>query len=162
MDKEDKNNKKETIKKPAKKPEYYNAVGRRKTATARVRLYPVVSREITIGDKTIGKDQILVNGRPIQSYFPGTISEKMYKKPFEVTNTMGRFAVSVKVEGSGLNGQLEAVVHGISRALVIIDSEKYKPLLKKQGFIIRDPRMKERRKAGLAGKARAGKQSPKR
>lgn len=149
-------------KKITKKPEYYSAVGRRKTASARVRLYPVVSREITIGDKTVGKDQILVNGRMIESYFPGKVSEKIYRKPFEVTSTKGRFAVSVIVSGSGPNGQLDAVVHGITRALISIDSDTYKPLLKKYGLVTRDPRMKERRKAGLAGKARAGKQSPKR
>ncbi len=162
MAKEVTKTKKETSKKPSKKPEFYQAVGRRKTANARVRLYPVVSREISVGDKIIKKDEILVNGRSINQYFPGEISKKIYNKPFEVTNTSGRFAVSVLVEGSGLQGQLDAVVHGISRALVVIDKDTYKPLLKKQGLITRDPRMRERRKAGLAGKARAGKQSPKR
>lgn len=151
-----------SVKKTTKKPEFYSAVGRRKTASARVKLYPVVSREITIGDKTVGKDQILINGRMIESYFPGKVSEKIYRKPFEVTNTRGRFAVSARVSGSGPNGQLDAVVHGITRALISIDSDTYKPLLKKHGLVTRDPRMKERRKAGLAGKARAGKQSPKR
>ena len=86
----------------------------------------------------------------------------MYLEPFRTTNTMGRFATSIKVVGGGLSGQLGAVIHGISRALEKVDKEKFRPILKKRGFMKRDPRAKERRKAGRAGKARARKQSPKR
>ncbi len=145
-----------------KSAEFYQAIGRRKTATARVRLYPVVKDKITTDNLILGKGEIIVNGKPIKDYFKGEIYEKKYLNPFKITDTLNRFALSVKVVGSGLNGQLEAVIHGISRVLIKIDKEKYRSILKKAGFLTRDPRMKERRKAGLAGKARAGKQSPKR
>ncbi|MBI3955888.1 30S ribosomal protein S9 [Candidatus Gottesmanbacteria bacterium] len=133
---------------------YYEAVGRRREATARVRLY--------VGETEIAKGAILVNGRPVERYFPGEVYKKMYLEPFRTTNTMNRFAVSIKVSGGGLSGQLGAVIHGISWALEKVDKEKFRPILKKRGFMTRDPRAKERRKAGRAGKARARKQSPKR
>ncbi|MEK7119097.1 MAG: 30S ribosomal protein S9, partial [Patescibacteria group bacterium] len=88
--------------------------------------------------------------------------KKMYLEPFRTTNTVGRFAVSVQAAGGGLSGQLGAVIHGISRALEKVDKEKFRPILKKRGFMTRDPRAKQRRKAGYAGKSRARKQSPKR
>jgi len=83
-------------------------------------------------------------------------------EPFRTTNTMNRFAISIKTKGGGLSGQLGAVVLGLSRALEKVDKERYRPILKKRGFLTRDPRAKQRRKAGYAGKARARKQSPKR
>jgi len=86
----------------------------------------------------------------------------MYLEPFRTTNTLGRFVVSVRAEGGGLAGQLGATIHGISRALEKVDKEKFRPILKKRGFMKRDPRAKQRRKAGFAGKSRARKQSPKR
>lgn len=150
------------IKVKQKSPEYYQAVGRRKSATARVRVYPVTKDKIMVGDNSLSKDQMIVNDKPIQKYFPGQVFEKMYMNPFKITENLGRFAVTVKVDGSGLSSQLNAVTHGISRALLLVNKEQFKPILKKAGYIIRDPREKERRKAGLAGKARAGKQSPKR
>lgn len=145
-----------------KLPQFYQAVGRRKTATARVRLYPVTGKEVNLGNLSLSKNQIVVNNRTIQEYFPGKVLEKLYFGPFMVTNTMDRFAATVKVLGSGLYSQLGAITHGISRALLEVDNEHFKPLLRKEGYLTRDPREKERRKAGLAGKARAGKQSPKR
>ncbi len=138
---------------------YYEAVGRRKESTARIRLH-VGSVSMNNGEVT--KGAIRINGRPVENYFPGEVSKKMYLEPFRTTNTIGRFAVTIKVEGGGLAGQLGAVVHGLSRALVKVDPEKFRPILKKRGFLTRDPRAKERRKAGFAGKARARKQSPKR
>ena len=99
---------------------------------------------------------------PCRKLFPGEVFKKMYQEPFRTTNTMSRFAVSIKVKGGGLSGQLGAVIHGISRALEKVDKEKFRPILKKRGFMMRDPRAKQRRKAGFAGKARARKQSPKR
>lgn len=149
-------------KKSQKLPAFYQAIGRRKTATARVRLYPVIKTKIAVGDLTLVPDQFIVNNRPINEYFSQKLMEKKYLQPLKVTNNLGRFAATIKVEGSGINGQLEAVMHGISRALLEVDNATYKPLLRKEGLLTRDPRMKERRKAGLAGKARAGKQSPKR
>ncbi len=141
---------------------YYEAVGRRREATARVRLYVVKDGNVKVGETEIAKGAIVVNGRPVEQYFPGEVSKKMYFEPFRTTNTMNRFAVSVKVTGGGLSGQLGALMLGVSRALEKVDKEKFRPILKKRGFMTRDPRAKQRRKAGLAGKARARKQSPKR
>lgn len=142
----------EVTEKPKKeeKISFYQAIGRRKEATARVRLY--------VG----GNGEIIVNDLPVEKYFPGEVAKIAYLRPFQLTETLGRFKVTVKVEGSGKSGQLGAVIHGIARALEKIDKEKYRPILKKAGLLTRDPRAKERRKAGFAGKARAKKQSPKR
>lgn len=141
---------------------YYEAVGRRKNASARVRLYVVGEGTVTIGGVALSKGDMTVNGRPAEKYFPGEVSKKMYQEPFRTTNTLGRFAVSITTIGGGLAGQLGATIHGLSRALEKTDKEKFRPILKKRGFMTRDPRKKERRKAGFAGKARARKQSPKR
>jgi small subunit ribosomal protein S9 len=143
------------------KPVYYEAVGRRKVSTARVRLY-VVREAVVLNGTEIKKGDMVVNGRNAENYFPGEIYKKLYLEPFRTTNTLNRFAVSIKAQGGGLAGQLGAVVLGISRALEKIDKEKYRPILKKRGFMTRDPRAKQRRKAGFAGKSRAKKQSPKR
>lgn len=125
------------------------AVGRRKSAVARVRLFE-------------GKGQLVVNGVPISEYFKGPIFQKFYQKPFEVSKTLGQYAGTVKVQGGGVASQVDAVVHGIARALEKIDKVKMRPLLKSAKLLTRDPRVKERRKFGLAHKARAKKQSPKR
>ena len=144
------------------KVSYYEALGRRKVSTARVRLYVVTDSPVTVGGSALEKGAFIVNGRPAEKYFPGEVFKKMYLEPFRTTNTLSRFAVSVKTEGGGLAGQLGAVIHGISRALEKVDKEKFRPILKKRGFMKRDPRAKQRRKAGFAGKSRARKQSPKR
>lgn len=138
---------KQTTKK--KKPDFIHAVGRRRTASARVRLYTK-------------KGPVLVNDRPIQEYFPLEAYRKVYEEPFQVTDTQDRFSATVKVVGSGTVGQLGAVTHGLARALSIADPKEFRPRLKKLGLLTRDPRMKERRKPGLAQAARARKQSPKR
>lgn len=141
----------EEVKKPT--VSYYEGVGRRKEATVRVRL------NVTDGE---AKGTMTVNGLPIEKYFPGEVAKKIYLEPFRTTNTLNRFAVTITTAGGGLNGQLSAVVHGTSRALSKVDPEKFRSILKKRGFLTRDPRAKQRRKAGFAGKARARKQSPKR
>ena len=141
---------------------YYEAVGRRKNATARVRLYVVKDASIMIKGVTVQKGEMIVNGRTAESYFPGEVFKKMYQEAFRTTNTLNRFAISVTTSGGGLAGQLGAAIHGISRALTKVDLEKFRPILKKRGFLTRDPRAKERRKAGYAHAARARKQSPKR
>lgn len=123
-------------------------VGRRKEAIARVRL-------------GLGNGQITVNGKPIVEYFRGPVLQKIYTKPLEVTKSLGKYTISVKVEGGGFSSQLKAVIHGISRAIVKAEPAQ-RIFLKKEGFLTRDPRAKERRKYGLAQKARAKKQSPKR
>lgn len=144
--------KKKTIK---TKKDYTYAVGRRKTATARVRLYA----SPTVKDT---KSQLMVNGVPAEEYFPGDTSKALYRMPFTLTKTLQSHSASAKVAGSGKSSQLDAVVHGISRALSSLDKEAYRPTLKSAGLLTRDPRAKERRKAGTGGKARRQKQSPKR
>ena len=141
---------------------FYQAVGRRKEATARVKLYVVNEEEITISEKKYKKGEIFVNNRSVEDYFPGEVYKKIYTEPFRTTNTMGRFVVTSLIEGGGSMGQLGAFLLGISRALEKVEKEKFRPILKKRGFLMRDPRKKERRKAGFAQKARAKKQSPKR
>ena len=148
--------------KEVKKEEHYYAVGRRRESSARVRLYPVTSQKIKSGEKEINNGDIVVNSRPVSKYFSGILYEKLYMEPFRTTNTVGRFTTTAVITGGGTMGQLNALIHGISRALCKVDDEKFRPLLRKKGFISRDPRAKERRKAGLAQKARAKKQSPKR
>lgn len=135
--------------KRGRKKAYVYATGRRKTATARVRLFK-------------GKGGLVVNEQPIDKYFSSEIDKIIYSKPFQVTETEGKYYATVKVSGSGKNGQLGAVVHGLARALDKENSELYHSPLKKAGLLTRDPRMKERRKPGLAQSARAKKQSPKR
>jgi len=124
----------------------FKAVGRRKEASARVMLQK-------------GKGQFLVNAIPIEQYFPNEAVR--LEKPFKITETQGMYFATIKVEGSGKAGQLDAVIHGISRALILAQPET-RPALKKAGLLTRDPRVKERRKYGRAQKARKGKQSPKR
>lgn len=125
------------------------AVGRRKTASARVKLFP-------------GKQEILVNGQPVSKYWPLVSQKVRYELPFKVTNTLKTHTATVKVYGSGVNGQVDAFVHAVARAFDKLDSEKYRPLLRKEGLLTRDSRMKETRKVGRGGKARFKKQSPKR
>lgn len=128
---------------------YFQAVGRRKEAVARVRIMK-------------GNGQMTVNGKLISEYFAGEINQKSYQKPFEVTQTLNQFTGSVKVVGGGFNSQLEALVHGLARALDKADAEGFHTILKKAGLLTRDPRARERRKFGTGGRARAKKQSPKR
>ncbi len=141
---------------------YYEAIGRRKSATARVRLYIVgKENEVSIKETKIKKGEIVVNGRPILDFFPGIVNEKKYLVPAELTNNNNRFAISVQVKGGGINGQLEAMILGLARALEMTDKD-LRATLKKEGLLTRDSRVKERRKVGTGGKARRKKQSPKR
>ncbi|RJR29291.1 30S ribosomal protein S9 [Candidatus Microgenomates bacterium] len=133
----------------AKKITYSKAIGRRREASARVRLYK-------------GKEESTVNGVLIGKYFPGDIMRSRWARPFELTGTEGKYYVTVKVEGGGKNGQLGAVVHGIARALVEENEKTFRASLKEAGLLTRDARKKERRMVGTGGKARRQKQSPKR
>ncbi|MDO8452156.1 MAG: 30S ribosomal protein S9 [bacterium] len=136
----------------ARKPKeknYIFAVGRRKTSTARVRLFK-------------GKDQTLVNDLPFAQYFAGPTASKLLVKPFQVTETEGKYFVTAKTAGGGKNGQLEAVIHGIARALCKVDGEAFRDSLKKAGLLTRDPRTRQRRMVGMGGKSRRKRQSPKR
>lgn len=138
-----------TTKGKSTKKDFIYAVGRRKTATARVRLYQK-------------KGDLLVNNQAADKYFPINLSSHKYLKPFKLTGTQDKFSFSAKVQGSGKNAQLDAIVHGISRALAKLDPDTYRPTLKKAGLLTRDDRMRESRKVGTGGKARRKKQSPKR
>lgn len=131
------------------KRDYVYAVGRRREASARVRLYK-------------GNKESLVNGEVIGKYFSGKVMAVAWQMPFELTGTSGKYYVTAKVAGGGKAGQLDAVVHAISRAFVAVDEKKFRAPLKKAGLLTRDSRKKERRMVGTGGKARKRKQSPKR
>lgn len=134
------------------KVKYIRAIGRRKSATAVVRL---------VRGK-LSEQPFLVNGRLIHEYWPGDILQSIYREPFRVTNTANQYTGDAIIKGSGKLGQLGAFVLAAARALEKVDQEKFRPILKKRGLLTRDARERERRKAGLAQKARAKKQSPKR
>lgn len=148
---------------------YYESIGRRREAVARVRLY-VVGKEklVTIAQKNtkektkIKTGEIYVNHKPVDQIFSSLHEKARYLAPFRLTDSEGRFAVSILVSGGGRQGQLEAVVLGLARALAEVDRETYRPKLKKQRLLTRDARTRERRKVGTGGKARRRKQSPKR
>lgn len=142
---------------------YYEAIGRRKSSVSRVRLYLVEKgKQAQIASEKLSAGQMSVNGKPIQELFPSKSDKVKYLKPLELTGNQDRFAISVKVYGGGKSGQLEAITHGLARALEKVDSNTYKKLLKEHMLLTRDPRSKERRKVGTGGKARRKKQSPKR
>jgi len=115
---------------------YYEGIGRRKTATARVRIYPG-------GDGTF-----IVNDRPLEEYFPRVGDVEHLMAPLQVTEQQGRLNVSVHVKGGGVTGQSTAVRHGLARALARLDPE-LRPMLREGGYLTRDARMKERKKPGL-------------
>lgn len=148
-----------SLQKKTEKTGIYYGNGRRKTATARVRLYPS-SAEVVVRGQKLAKGDIYVNDLPIEKYFSDPFARAQYTEVFRTTNTADRFITTVKVEGSGKSGQLGATVLAIARALCIVDP-KFKSTLRKKGFMTRDPRAREREKPGLMG-ARKQKQSPKR
>ena len=121
--------------------------GRRKRSIARVRLVD-------------GNGNITINGKSLNEYFGTDILKVIVKQPLTVTNTISKYDVICKVEGGGFTGQAGAIRHGIARALLEANSE-YRPVLKSNGFLTRDPRMKERKKYGLK-KARKAPQFSKR
>ncbi|MDD5092981.1 MAG: 30S ribosomal protein S9 [Dehalococcoidia bacterium] len=126
---------------------YYYGTGRRKEAVARVRLYP-------------GNGAIKVNDKPFESTYGTESLKRTALQPLVVTNTLGKFDIVVKVEGGGISGQVGAIRHGISRALLAAD-ENSKPVLRGNGFLTRDSRTKERQKYGFK-RARKRKQYRKR
>jgi small subunit ribosomal protein S9 len=97
----------------------------------------------------------------LENYFSGPINHTLYIEPFRTTNTIGKWSGILTVIGGGQKSQLQAVILAFSRCLVKYDSERFRPILRKRGFLTRDPRVKERKKPGLMG-ARKKKQSPKR
>jgi len=149
--------------KKTKDVKYYEAVGRRKQSIARVRLYlPTREKTVSVNELKIKIGEIFVNKKSIEKVFPAPYERESYLLPLRLTNNLDRFAISIMIKGGGVKGQLDAIIHGLSRALELVDKENYRPILKKEGLLTRDPRKKERRKVGTGGKARRAKQSPKR
>lgn len=121
---------------------YMYGTGRRKSSVARVHLFPA------------GTGKITINGRDIDEYFGLETLKMVVRQPLNTTNTLGKVDIVATVEGGGVSGQAGALRHGISRALLLVNPE-FRPLLKKAGFLTRDPRMKERKKYGLKAARRA-------
>ncbi len=120
---------------------YFYGTGRRKSSVARVRVLP-------------GTGNITINDRSIDDYFGLDTLKLIVNQPFAETNTLGKFDIIAKVSGGGYTGQAGAIRHGLARALLQAN-EEFRPLLKKAGFLTRDPRMKERKKYGLKAARRA-------
>ncbi|MDO4509724.1 MAG: 30S ribosomal protein S9, partial [Lachnospiraceae bacterium] len=125
----------------AKAAERYYGTGRRKKSVARVYVMP-------------GKGKITINKRDIDEYFGLETLKVIVRQPLVATQTEGKYDIVVNVKGGGYTGQAGAIRHGLSRALLKVD-EEFRPTLKKEGFLTRDPRMKERKKYGLKAARRA-------
>jgi len=150
------------VKKTTLKKDYIFAVGRRKEAVARVRLYEFVKDDMIWGTVEIKKGDIIVNQKPISEYFSGDVSRFKYTEPLRVVNAQNKYTITISVAGGGPSGQLDAAIAGLASALSKADIETNRSILKKEGFLTRDARIRERRKVGTGGKARRKKQSPKR
>jgi small subunit ribosomal protein S9 len=142
--------------------QYVLAVGRRREAVARVRLYGPSGSKVSVSGAELKRGDVYVNGKPISKYFNFFAYSPVYNKFLLDTDTSGKHIYSIKVEGGGLSGQLDAIVLGMARALDKFDREKYHKILREKNYLTRDPRARERRKVGMGGKARRKKQSPKR
>ncbi|MCK9305160.1 MAG: 30S ribosomal protein S9 [Bacteroidales bacterium] len=118
--------------------ELINALGRRKSAVARVYV-------------NSGKGNITINERPLENYFAEETLQYIVKQPLELTNTQAMFDINVNLDGGGIKGQAEALRLAIARALCKIDAEAYRPVLKSNGLLSRDPREVERKKPGRPG-----------
>ena len=121
---------------------YFYGTGRRKKSVARVRLYA-------------GSGNVKINDRDIDDYFGLETLKLIVRQPLNLTGNADKFDIECRVAGGGVTGQAGAIRHGISRALLQYNSEELRPVLKKAGFLTRDPRMKERKKYGLKGARRA-------
>jgi len=121
--------------------EVFNALGRRKSAVARVYL-------------NTGSGNIVINERPVDEYFKEETLKYIVNQPLVLTNTVGQFDLKINVDGGGIKGQAEAVRLGIARALCKVDAEAYRPVLKSNGFLTRDAREVERKKPGQPGARR--------
>lgn len=119
------------------KENVYYATGKRKNAIARTWLTP-------------GKGEIIINDRPLEDFFKVGTAKTILRQPLSLTNNLDNFDIKVRVMGGGISGQAGAIRHGITRALIQYDSE-LRPVLKKAGFVKRDPRKKERKKYGQKG-----------
>ncbi|MFI5265509.1 MAG: 30S ribosomal protein S9 [Candidatus Levyibacteriota bacterium] len=141
---------------------YIHAVGRRREAVARVRLYNPTNGKVEVFGEERKRGDIIINKKLIAEYFNFPAYGPKYKKIFEMTGVDGKYIFSARVVGGGLSGQLDAFIHGVARVLDKLDSEKHHKTLSDAGYLTRDPRTRERRKVGNAGKARRKKSSPKR
>ena len=121
--------------------EVFNALGRRKSAVARVYL-------------NTGSGNIVINDRPLDEYFKEDTLRYIVNQPLALTNTLGQFDLKINVDGGGIKGQAEAIRLGIARALCKVDAEAYRPVLKSNGFMTRDAREVERKKPGQPGARR--------
>ena len=139
--------KKELEEKAGKPKKYYEAVGRRKTAIARVRLLTIRPLEEEMG-------QISINGKSYKEYFSLMELQQTVEASLRKLKSLNRFEVVAKVRGGGIRAQAEAIRHGIARALVKFNID-FRKKLKRAGYLKRDPRMKERKKYGLKGARRA-------
>lgn len=126
----------------ATKTQYHYAAGKRKTAIARVKLYDN------------GKGDIMVNGKKIRDYFPTPLHVENALAPLKITDNAKNFDAEINVKGGGKSAQSDAVRHGLSRGLLLVDPD-LRSTLKKEGFLRRDARIKERKKPGLKGARRA-------
>ena len=133
---------KKEAKEPAKEGRYFEAVGRRKTASARVRLF------------LQGEKYFLVNDKPYQQYFSTKDLQQIANSALEKMNSLERFRIIARVKGGGIHAQAEAVRHGISRALVEFNAD-FRKRLRRVGYLTRDPRQRERKKFGLKRARRA-------
>ena len=142
--KEPKKGIKKVISEPSKKSsiKYFETIGRRKTSQARIRLF------------TQGNKEIKVNEKSFDVYFVTSDLQKIIQSPLEIIKSLDKFRISVKVKGGGIHSQAEAVRHGISRALCLLNPY-FRKKLKKEGFLTRDSRMRERKKFGLKRARRA-------
>lgn len=122
--------------------EVINALGRRKSAVARVYV------------RTTGKGTITINDRPLEEYFKEETLRYIVMQPLNLTGTAAQFDINVNLDGGGIKGQAEALRLGISRALCEIDKDAYRPVLKSNGFLTRDAREVERKKPGQPGARR--------
>lgn len=129
---------------------YYQAEGRRKTATARIRLF---TSKLKSPEESF-QQMFLVNEKPLEQYFPIFELQQIAKSSLEKMKCLDKFKVSVRVQGGGLHSQAEAIRHGTARALVLFNLD-FRKRLKTAGFLTRDPRMRERKKFGLKRARRA-------
>ncbi len=140
---------------------YIHAVGRRREAVARVRLY-TGGNKVELKGVEIKKGETIVNDKLIAEYFRFKTQAPVFNKFLLEVGMPAKFIVTSKVAGGGLEAQLDALILGVARALDKFDTDTFHSILREKGYLTRDPRTRERRKVGNAGKARRKKSSPKR
>ena len=131
-----------------KKKRYYESVGRRKRAVARIRLFTSSPTE------SAKEGNLIINDKPYKKVFPGLELQKIIEAPLKRLKSFNRFSATIKVKGGGLKGQAEAIKHGLARSLLLFDSN-FRKKLRKEGFLTCDSRKKERKKFGLKKARRA-------